>query len=287
MELCPRVRKLSILKFWLKFVRNICTHTYNICFIFWFDAEIDFLRNRPLNISQRENEAFIFAYVLELFSIESTQWPCSNGGVSHWNNKWGSRIFKASISGLITKNFFREKLFELQRNSFFFESEISLFATKFLCIYPETPVSFELYQIPNGFYLNFQLISWHNTYTRSGYIYFVISGPFSVELPIKNAPNKILWYRKIRCQILGAFLALFELSLIAYQTLQPKRQKWTQLLRLITAFLPSNQMSTIEYECLPSYSRMQFAHIANIDELIIVPKFSMRTGFGFTTFWVT
>ena len=134
-------------------------------------------------------------------------------------------FLKLAYQDWLRKIFFREKLFELQRNSFFFESEISLFATKFLCIYPETPVSFELYQIPNGFYLNFQLISWHNTYTRSGYIYFVIAGPFPVKLPIKNAPNKILWYRKIRCQILGASLALFELSLIAYQTLQPKKGK--------------------------------------------------------------
>ena len=134
-------------------------------------------------------------------------------------------FLKLAYQDWLRKIFFREKLFELQRNSFFFESEISLFATKFLCIYPETPVSFELYQIPNGLYLNFQLISWHYTYTRSGYIYFVIAGPFPVKLPIKNAPNKILWYRKIRCQILGASLALFELSWIAYQTLQPKKGK--------------------------------------------------------------
>lgn len=52
-------------------------------------------------------------------------------------------------------------------------------------------------------------------------------------------------------------------------------------LRLITAFLLPKQMTTIRYECLPSYSSMQFAHIANLDESIIVPSFSMFKGYDF------
>ena len=51
--------------------------------------------------------------------------------------------------------------------------------------------------------------------------------------------------------------------------------------RLLTAFLPPKQTSTIEYECLPSFSSMQFAHIADIEDTIIVQSFSMRTGLDF------
>ena len=40
-------------------------------------------------------------------------------------------------------------------------------------------------------------------------------------------------------------------------------------------------MSMVEYECLPSYSNMQFAEISDIDGSIIVPRFAMRSGTDF------
>ena len=46
-------------------------------------------------------------------------------------------------------------------------------------------------------------------------------------------------------------------------------------------------MSIIEYECLPSYSSMQYAEIADMDGSIIVPRFAMRSGLNFQYFSLT
>ena len=47
---------------------------------------------------------------------------------------------------------------------------------------------------------------------------------------------------------------------------------------MIFEYLPGNEISMIEYECLPSYSSIQFAEIVDMDESVIVRAFSMRAG---------
>ena len=45
-----------------------------------------------------------------------------------------------------------------------------------------------------------------------------------------------------------------------------------------TADLPEKEITEIEFECLPSYSSIQYAEIADMDESIVKRRFSMRTG---------
>ena len=49
------------------------------------------------------------------------------------------------------------------------------------------------------------------------------------------------------------------------------------IFRVISEFLPEEQVSIIQYDCLPSYSNMQFAEIATMDGAVIVPRFGMRS----------
>ena len=48
--------------------------------------------------------------------------------------------------------------------------------------------------------------------------------------------------------------------------------------RLVTEFLPSNIQTTIDYECLPSYSSMQFAEIVDTNGVTVVQRFGIRSG---------
>ena len=48
--------------------------------------------------------------------------------------------------------------------------------------------------------------------------------------------------------------------------------------RLVTEFLPNNFQTTIDYECLPSYSSMQFAEIVDTNGVTVVQRFGIRSG---------
>ena len=48
--------------------------------------------------------------------------------------------------------------------------------------------------------------------------------------------------------------------------------------RLVTEFLPSNFQTTIDYECLPTYSSMQFAEIVDTNGVTVVQRFGIRSG---------
>ena len=48
--------------------------------------------------------------------------------------------------------------------------------------------------------------------------------------------------------------------------------------RLITEFLPQNQQTILRYECIPSYSAMQFAEIVDIDDVVVVQHFGIESG---------
>ena len=49
-------------------------------------------------------------------------------------------------------------------------------------------------------------------------------------------------------------------------------------MRLITEFLPENSRRTVDYECLPSFSSMQFAEIVDTNGAIVVQRFGTRSG---------
>ena len=49
-------------------------------------------------------------------------------------------------------------------------------------------------------------------------------------------------------------------------------------MRLITEFLPENSRRTVDYECLPSFSSMQFAEIVDTNGAVVVQRFGIRSG---------
>ena len=48
--------------------------------------------------------------------------------------------------------------------------------------------------------------------------------------------------------------------------------------RLITEFLPADDRRTVDYECLPSFSSMQFAEIVDTNGAVVVRRFGIRSG---------
>ena len=48
--------------------------------------------------------------------------------------------------------------------------------------------------------------------------------------------------------------------------------------RLINEFLPKNQRTILRYECLPSFSTMQFAEIVDINDAVVVQQFGIESG---------
>ena len=51
--------------------------------------------------------------------------------------------------------------------------------------------------------------------------------------------------------------------------------------RLITEFIPERYTITVEYECLPSYSSIQFAEIIDTNGAVVVQRFGLRSGKNF------
>ena len=52
-------------------------------------------------------------------------------------------------------------------------------------------------------------------------------------------------------------------------------------MRIITEFLPENSRRSVDYECLPSFSTMQFAEIVDTNGVAVVPSFGIRSGNAF------
>ena len=50
------------------------------------------------------------------------------------------------------------------------------------------------------------------------------------------------------------------------------------ILRILSVFIPGNAETIINYDCVPSYSQTLAAEILNMDNNLLIPKTSLKSG---------